>query len=198
MGCLKPWPCVLLTRVEGGPATRFQMRHLSDQFPSNMNESQTSCLKYKIYQCAFRCSSPWKERLHSPYEKVGPNLGCCTFQIEVMINAIHFWDLILFKFFLITTIGSWNIVLVTVVKMIIKWKKFQSLSPGQKGWKVRSGRNIRGIHSWTTDFSNSDLMINSTGSASEIWCRQNPTAHWQISTCIFRRNAQLLGRNVKH
>ena len=108
----------------------------------------------------------------SPYEKVGPNLGCCTFQIEVMINAIHFWDLILFKFFLITTIGSWNIVL--VVKMIIKWKKFQSLSPGQKGWKGRSGRNIRGIHSWTTDFSNSDLMINSTGSASEIWCRQFP------------------------
>ena len=108
------------------------------------NESQTSCLKYKIYQCAFRCSSPWKERLHSPYEKVGPNLGCCTFQIEVMINAIHFWDLILFKFFLITTIGSWNIVL--VVKMIIKWKKFQSFFPGQKGWKMRSGRNIRGIH----------------------------------------------------
>ena len=63
MGCLKPWPCVLLTRVEGGPATRFQMRHLSDHFPSNMNQSQPRWLN-PCSQCAFRCSSSWKARIY--------------------------------------------------------------------------------------------------------------------------------------
>ena len=47
--------------------------------------------------------------------------------VWMMINAIHFWDLILFKFFLITTIGSWNIVTDTVAKMIIEWQNCESL-----------------------------------------------------------------------
>ena len=132
---------------QGGRWLSYKISNEAFVWPISLKHERVTDQLYKMSKFNVLLGArPRGRKDFSPYEKVGPNLGCCTFQIEVMINAIHFWDLILFKFFLITTIGSWNIVLVIVAKMIIKWKKFQSLSPGQKGWKVRSGRNIRGIH----------------------------------------------------
>lgn len=71
------------------------------------------------------------------------------------------------------------------------------LIPREEGLKAEEWSKYT-RYSWNPDISNSDLMINSTGSASEIWCRQNPTAHWQIPTCVYFVKISCHCSNIKH
>ena len=107
MGCLKPWPCVLLTRVNSGPATRFQMRHLSEYYTW-----WTTILAYiwiVLIMYLLQASGLSKLSELQMIRGLSKEAGICQYYInaytyEMMINAIHFWDLILFKFFLIYTL----------------------------------------------------------------------------------------------
>ena len=124
---------------QGGRWPSYKISNEAFVWPISLKHERVTDQLYKMSKFNVLLGArPRGRKDFSPYEKVGPNLGCCTFQIEVMINAIHFWDLILFKFFLITTIGSWNIVLDTVAKWSYNERNVNPYSQGRRAesWRV--------------------------------------------------------------